>query len=245
MANPLYYVTSAQTPGNTPSFNIYIQKSTDDGANWTTVYDGPLGIQNFDVLLISGVLHIWGDDLNGSGNMSVFRFDTATDSMLDSGTDLGLGFDTTLGVKAAQFAGGKVLLAFNAGSNTSTYLYDPTLNTISSGVDFDQSGGKQVYAAVVDPGTDTGFVWFGLGGISGFDNEVDCVPVSNTNVQQPSVVSFIASQATGANQLPRNVGRAVISGGKLCIIYVHSVSTASPAVIGTLRVARATPGNAP
>lgn len=240
----LYYVTSAQTPGNLPSFNIYIQKSIDDGVTWATVYDGPIGIQNFDVLLISGVLHIFGDDLNGSGNMSVFRFDTATDLMLDAGTDLGFGFNINVGVKAARFATGKVLLAFNPGGATKTYLYDPALNTISAGVALDQSGGRKVYGAVVDPNTDKGFVFFD-GSALGVPNEIDCVTVSNANVQQTSVFAFNASSSTGANQLPRNVGRPVISGGLIHIPYVFALSSVVGPVVGTLRIAHATPANSP
>ncbi len=240
----LYYVTSAQTPGASPSFNIYIQKSVDDGATWATVYDGPLGVQSFEVLLIDGVLHIFGDDLNGSGNMTVFRFDTATDAMLDSGTDLGFSFSTSDGVTACQFVNGQVLLAFHTASaivNTSTYLYDPDLNTISAGQPIDQSGHRVVYGSVVDPDTDTAFVFFDgtAGGASG--REMDCVAVSNTNVQQSSVYAF--NTRASPQVLSVCAGRPIISGGMIQFPFVYSRSTGP--VTGTMMVAKAIPANSP
>lgn len=226
----LYYVTEAEQgspSGGQATRNIWIQKSTDGGHTWSLVYNGPLGVFGHASALSGSIIYIFCQNANVANvHLWLFRFDTSTDSMVDSGTDFGFNVGTTF--TATAFNDGKILLAYddqNTIFDDAVLLYDPGANTVSSPVSLNSSGANLggIVWQVHDPATNlvivgiSGNSFVSLGASSSVTKGVAAAVVDESLTVQPLVLAqlFPGNDAFGTDL----TSTAAISGGTIYTCY--------------------------
>lgn len=234
VGSDLYYVTAAYEgshAGGQNTARIWIQKSTDAGKTWTQKANGPNGLFGFACVLVGTKIYLFGiNDDAINNNMWVFRYDTATDTFLDTGTDTGR-LMSGPNITAAAFNDGKILVAYTdsaLGAENAFALYAPLTNTLGAAVNADNLaiGGSNLWQ-VHDPTSDLMMVGY-------FTNGTDLIPlgapvgsglgsyavvVSEALTVQNGVLCQLFPTLSGNQQVWDIQGNAVVKGTQVFVGY--------------------------
>ena len=232
----LYYVTTKQFVPSSPTYELFIKKSTDGGITWTTKYTGPFAAYSFTVAAVGTVIYILCDDYNVSSDIIVKRWDTITDTLLSDGTPSGNQVDSNGGIASAVWPDGKILLAYVNDSSGELVCdcYDPVGDFWAGESTLDTSG--FVYDLAIDSVSITAFVL-------AFDSSGNfCVfPITAPNTGfSPGLLNTPNSDFDESC-----IGNVTISNGDVVVSYLDPPTQTSTQRPGELHLQRASISTAP
>lgn len=224
VGSALYYVTSAQVGIAEATGNIWIQKSTDNGVTWTSVYNGPKRTYLFSVQVVGTVIYIVGD--NAITNvMRCYRFDTATDTFLADASASGITAGGN-GFACDAYSTGKLLIVYSqtATNDLRCVTYDTALDTWSASalIAADSDG----LGLVVDQSDDTAYCFYNTA-----DAVILCAPISYPTTVGTPVIAFTGS----FYELQASVGTPCISNGQVLCPIIDPAATTDPTVLYVIR----------
>ena len=223
VGSSLYYVTISETGDpSTASFNLFIQKSTDGGSTWSTVFDDfyPPGLsrpRNADrhaIAVVGSSIYIfYMGTLASTGEIYVSQFDTASDTITRT-TASGLFWHISgNGLNVAPYPDGKIIVAYN--DKTTNYpqyaFYTPATDTWSTATEIEPNGVWEVDGVVVDPLGPRAYVIM-------YDGDVSLIAQVVLDTSLGTQVT-IASDLTPVFSWRMSLGTPAISNGRIVVPY--------------------------
>lgn len=224
----LYYVTAAQvgTPPDNTHF-IWIQKSVDDGVTWTKVVIADIETDTFAVVQQGTKIFIAANDFD-TGFVSVYTFDTTTDTMSaasDSGDQISAGLG---GISASILSDGVMVICYRSGGGTghSVINYDTNLNTWTIPVQIVPDLNWRTCGQAVN--ADIAYCFF-------YNSvfEIVCYPIDHLTVGTPAVAATLT--ISGGTNPSMAVGNPSINNGDVVLPYTDPSSSGAQYILYVAR----------